>query len=86
MHNAHRDFLGGSLVKNLPAKQEIQVQSLGQEDSVEEDVTTTQVFLPGNPMNRGDWQATNSIGPVKSNNLRAKQSHTFLYVTLGTLE
>ena len=32
-------------------------------------------------MDRG---AINSIGPVKSNNLRAKQSHTFLYVTLGT--
>ena len=54
MHNAPREFLGGSLVKNLPAKQEIQVQSLGQEDSVEEDMTTTQVFLPGNPINRGD--------------------------------
>ena len=37
-----------------------------------------------NPMDRGAWQATNSTGPVKSNNLRAKQPHTFLYVTLGT--
>ena len=33
------DFLSGSVVKNLPVKQELQetqVQSLGQEDSLEE--------------------------------------------------
>ena len=29
-------FPGGSVVKNLPAKQEIQVQSLGGEDPLEE--------------------------------------------------
>ena len=45
MHNAHKDFLGGSLVKNRPAKQEIQVQSLGQEDSLEEGMTTHSSIL-----------------------------------------
>ena len=37
-------------VKNLPAMQEtqeMQVQSLGQEDPLEEEAATTPVFLPG---------------------------------------
>ena len=33
-------FLGGSVVKNLPAMQEMWVQSLGQEDSLEKEITT----------------------------------------------
>ena len=39
--------LGGSVVKNSPAKQEIQVQSLGQEDSLEKEVAIHPMFLPG---------------------------------------
>ena len=42
---------GNSLVaqieKNLPAMQETQVQSLGQEDPLEKGMATTPVFLPG---------------------------------------
>ena len=34
-------------VKNLPTVQEMWVQSLGWEDSLEERMTTTPVFLPG---------------------------------------
>ena len=34
------DFLGGSDVKNLPAIQEIQVQSLGQKDPLEKEMVT----------------------------------------------
>ena len=33
-------FLCGSVVKNLPAKQEMWVRSLGQEDSLEKEMTT----------------------------------------------
>ena len=33
-------FLGGSVVKNLPAKQEMQVRSLGQEEPLEEEMAT----------------------------------------------
>ena len=33
-------LLGGSMVKNLPAKQETQVQSLGWEDSLEKEIAT----------------------------------------------
>jgi len=35
------------MVKNLPAMQETQVQSLGQEDPLEKGMATTPVFLPG---------------------------------------
>ena len=38
-------FPGGSVVKNLPAMQEIQVLSLGQEDFLEEDVATHSSIL-----------------------------------------
>ena len=34
------DFLGGSVVKNLPAVQETQVWSLGREDLLEQEMTT----------------------------------------------
>ena len=37
------------IVKNLPAMWEIQVQSLGQEDSLEKGWQPTPVFLPGKP-------------------------------------
>ena len=33
-------FPGGSVVKNPPAKQEMQVQSLGQEDTLEKEMAT----------------------------------------------
>ena len=33
-------FLGGSIIKNTPAKQEIQVLSLGGEDPLEQEVAT----------------------------------------------
>ena len=35
------------MVKNLPAMQETQVQSLGWEDPLEEGMATHSVFLPG---------------------------------------
>ena len=40
-------FPGGSVVKNLPAMQETQIQSLGCEDFLEKEMATTLVFLPG---------------------------------------
>ena len=40
-------FPDGSAVQNPPGRQEIWVPSLGQEDSLEEEITTTPVFLPG---------------------------------------
>ena len=48
----------GSTVKNLPAKQEIQVQSLDWKDSLEREMTTHFSILAREiPMNRGAQQA-----------------------------
>ena len=38
--NRFRGFTGGSLMKNLPAMQEMWVQSLGQNDPLEEEMAT----------------------------------------------
>ena len=38
-------FPGGSVVKNLPAMKEMQVLSLGQEDPLEEEMTTNSSIL-----------------------------------------
>ena len=46
------------MVKNLPAMQETQVQSLGQEDPLEKEMTTHPVFLPGEFHDRGAHSAT----------------------------
>ena len=47
------------LVKNLPAMQETQVQSLGQEDPLQKEMATCSSILAWeNPMDRGAWWAT----------------------------
>ena len=47
------------MVKILPAMQETQVQSLGQEDVLEKRMTTNFSILAWkNSMDRGVWQAT----------------------------
>ena len=42
-----RGFPGGTMVKNLPAMEEIRVQSPGQEDPLEKEMATLSVLLPG---------------------------------------
>ena len=44
--NPELGFSGGSVAKNLPAKQETQIQSVGQEDPLEKEMQSTPVFLP----------------------------------------
>ena len=52
-------FPGGSMVKNLPAKQEMWVQSLGPENvSGEGNGNPLQYFCLENSMDRGAWRAT----------------------------
>ena len=49
----------GPVVKNLPAIQETQVQSLDWEDNLEEEMATpVQHSCQENPMDRGAWWAT----------------------------
>ena len=46
------------MVKNLPAKQETWVQSLGQEDPLQEGMATHSSMLAWRiPIDRGAWQA-----------------------------
>ena len=45
------------MVKTPPAKQEMQVHSLGWEDLPEEEMATHSSILAQNPMDRGVWQA-----------------------------
>ena len=53
------DFPGGSVVKNPPAKQEMWVRSLGEEDPLEKELATHSSILAWeNPMGREAWQAT----------------------------
>ena len=48
----------GSGVKNLPATQEVWVQSLGQKDPLEKEMATHSSILAWeNSMDRGAWQA-----------------------------
>ena len=46
-HSTTWAFLVAQMVKNLPAKQETRVWSLGREDLLEKEMATTPVFLPG---------------------------------------
>ena len=47
------------MAKNPPAMHETQVQSLGQEDPLEEEMAThSSIFCLENPMDRGAWWAT----------------------------
>ena len=52
-------FPGGSVVKNPPAKQVTQVQFLGREYSLEEEMATLSSILAWkNPMDKEAWWAT----------------------------
>ena len=50
--------LVAQMVKNLPAIRETWVQSLDQEDPWRREWLPIPVFLPGEFMDRGAWQAT----------------------------
>ena len=49
-------------VKNLPAMQETQLQFLGQEEPLEKGMVTLQYSRLENSMDRGAWQAIQSMG------------------------
>ena len=51
------------MVKDLPARQETQFLSLGQEDPLEKGMATHISICLGNSMDRGAWSATvNRVG------------------------
>ena len=68
------DFLGGSVVMNLPVMQEtqeMQVQSLGQEDPLEEVWQPTPVFLPGESHGQRSLEGYSPCGSKESNTTEA---------------
>ena len=66
-------------VKNLPAMQETQAQSLGQEDALEKETATHFSILAWRiPTDRGTWWAT-VHGVTKSQTRLSNQAHTLLF-------
>ena len=55
-------FPGGSVVKSLPAKQETQVQFLGQEDPLEKEMATYSSILAWEIPQTGDPDGLQSMG------------------------
>ena len=51
-------YPNGTVVNNLLAKQEMRVQSLGQEDALKRNVIPLQFSCLGNPKDEGTWWAT----------------------------
>ena len=54
-YHSHIGWMVAQMVKNLPAMQETQVQSLGQEDPRRREWQPTQYSCLENPMERGVW-------------------------------
>ena len=59
------------MVKNLPGMQETWVQSLGQEDPLEEELATTSVFLPGESHGQRSLAGLIVDGPQRVKHYRA---------------
>ena len=66
-------FPGGSVVKNLPAKQEMGVRSLGREDPLEKGMATTPIFLPGKSHGQRTLEGCSPQGHRVRHNLATKQ-------------
>ena len=66
------------MVKNLPALQETQVQSLGQEDPLEKEIPTS-VFLPGESHGQRSLPGYNPWGHKNSDTTECNITHTLTY-------
>ena len=69
------------MVKNLPAMQEIQVHSLGWDDSLEEDGNPLQYSSLENSMDGGVWRAT--VHGVAKSQTRLSDFHITLLSEWG---
>ena len=84
------EYGGGSVAENLPAMQETQVPSLGQEHPVKKEIATHSISCLGNPMDRESWRATvHEVARVRYH-LVAKPTmsmariHTYTYIYVYT--
>ena len=71
-------FPGSSVVKNPPARQETQVQSLGQEDPLGKEMTTYSSMLSGEILWAEEPERLQSMGSQKSHIQRAKQQQHYV--------
>ena len=85
-------FPDGSVVKNLPAKQEMWVPSLGREGPLEKEMTTYSIILPGKSYGQRRLLGYSPWGHKRvRHNLATKQQHankmsmTFIFIPFGTL-
>ena len=73
-------FPGGSVVKNLPAMQEMQVQSLGLEDPPKKEMATHSSILPGESHGQRSLVGYSPWGrKTVGDNLVAKQQCIYLF-------
>ena len=61
-----KDFPVTQMAKNLPAMQETQVQSLGQEDPLEKETATHSIFLPAESHEQRSLVSSSSWGCKES--------------------
>ena len=62
-------FPGGSIVKNLPARQETQFQSQGQEDLLEEEMATNSSILAWDILQTEEPGGLQLVGPQSQTEL-----------------
>ena len=74
-------FPGGSVVKNLPAKQEMQVQSLGQEDPLKKEIATNSSILTWEIRGSEETGGLQFMGSQKFGHDSVQtHTHTFNYI------
>ena len=73
-------FPSGSVFKNPPVIQETLVRSLGQEDTLEKEMATTPVFLPGKSHGQGNLEGYSPWGLQRvGHNLEAEHALMCVY-------
>ena len=73
------------MVKNLPSVQEMWVRFLGQEDTLEEDMQSTPVFLPGESHGQRSLEGYSSWGHKELDTAEQLSTYTLLSISSSLL-
>ena len=85
-NSTFRGFLGGSVVKNLPAMQEAQIQSLGRADRLEEEMAIHPSILAWRIPWTEETGRLQSIGSQRvRHSLATKQQFHLLFIAHGNV-